>query len=135
MVNLHFNLLPTHNPSNSGVEMIFHYVSGLREETSELCVNEILDFSLKLAGKYLNGKKMKILEMIATHKEPMTITSAVNMISHMLRCPKSTVWANINFLKELGLIENGRGKPVKLTKIGRLMLKGKSDEELEEMKL
>ncbi len=115
--------------------MIFRYVSGLREETSELCVNEILDFSLKLAGKYLNGKKMKILEMIATRKEPMTITSAVNMISRMLCCPKSTVWANINFLKELGLIENGRGKPVKLTKIGRLMLMGKSDEELEEMKL
>ena len=135
MVNLHFNLLPTHNPSNSGVEMIFHYVSGLREETSELCVNEILEFSLKLAGKYLNGKKMRILEMIAMHKEPTTITSAVNMISHLLCCPKSTVWANINFLKEIGLIENGRGSPVKITNIGKLILEENEEEHLQEMKL
>jgi len=115
--------------------MIFHYVSGLREETSELCVNEILEFSLKLAGKYLNGKKMRILEMIAMHKEPTTITSAVNMISHLLCCPKSTVWANINFLKEIGLIENGRGSPVKITNIGKLILEENEEEHLQEMKL
>jgi len=108
--------------------MILHYVSGLREETENLCVNEILDFSLKLACKYLNGKKIKILRIIAAQKESRTITSAVYKISKSLECPKSTVWMNVNFLKELGLIENGRGKPVKITNIGRIILDNKTKE-------
>ncbi len=64
--------------------------------------------------------------MIAAYKEPRTITSAVDQISHILCCPKSTVWMNMNFLKDLGLIKNGRGRPVKLTKIGRMILENKT---------
>lgn len=102
--------------------MLLQYVSGLREESGDLCVNEILDFSMKIAGKYLNEKKMKILRIISAQKEQKTITSMVTEISQLLSCPKSTVWNNVNFLKELGLIENGRGKPVKVTNIGRIIL-------------
>lgn len=107
---------------------MFQYVSGLREECENLSVNEIFDFAVKLAIKYLNGKKMKILGMIATQQEPKTITSTVDHISRSLGCPKSTVWLNVNFLKELGLIKNGRGKPVKVTKIGRIVLEIKNRE-------
>jgi|GEM_PF-2390406 len=108
--------------------MIFQYVSGLREESENLCVNEILDFSLKLASKHLNGKKIRILRLISEQEEPMTITSAVDLISNALSCPKSTVWMNVNFLKELGLIQNGRGRPVKVTNIGMVILDIKNRE-------
>jgi hypothetical protein len=60
--------------------MLLHYVSGLREESSELCVNEILDFALNVACKHLNGKKIRILRMIAVQQEPITITSFVHEI-------------------------------------------------------
>ncbi|NIO19467.1 MAG: hypothetical protein GTN76_01635 [Candidatus Aenigmarchaeota archaeon] len=102
--------------------MIFQYVSGLREESENLSVNEVFDFAMKIASKYLNGKKIKILRIIATQKEPTTITSAVDQVSRTLCCPKSTVWMNVNFLKELGLIENGRGRPVRVTAVGRIIL-------------
>lgn len=108
--------------------MIFNYVSGLREETGEICVNEILDFAIKVASKCLNGKRIEILRIIAVQKGPRTITSAVDEISHLLGCPKSTVWINVNFLKELGLIQNGRGTPVKMTPIGMIILERKTEE-------
>ena len=107
--------------------MLLHYVSGLREESSELCVNEIFDFSLKLARKCMNRKRIEILRIIAAQEEPITITSAVDQISRLLSCPKSTVWMNVNLLKELGLIKNGRGLPVRITKIGRIMLENISE--------
>lgn len=108
--------------------MIFNYLSGLREEPGELCVNEILDFALKVAEKCMNGKRMEILRIIAIQKEPRTITSIVEEISHLLGCPKSTVWMNVNLLKELGLIQNGRGVPVRITAVGRILLERETEE-------
>ncbi len=102
--------------------MILHYVSGLREESMNVCVNEIFDFSLKVAKKYMSNKRVSILRMISVQKDSRTITRTVDEISKILRCPKSTVWMNVNILKELGLIENGRGKPVKITRVGMVIL-------------
>jgi predicted transcriptional regulator len=70
----------------------------------------------------MNGKRAEMLRMIAAQREPKTITSVVDDISDALRCPKSTVWANIGLLKELGLVKNGRGKPVRITGLGRAVL-------------
>ena len=108
--------------------MIFNYLSGLKEESGEICVNEVLEFAIKLAGKCLNDKRIEILRIIAVQKGPRTITSTVDEISQLLCCPKSTVWINVNFLKELGLIQNGRGMPVKITPIGMIILERKTEE-------
>lgn len=109
--------------------MIFNYLSGLKEESGVVCVNEVLDFAVNAAGKCLNGKRLQILMIISTQEEPRTITSVVDDISHILGCPKSTVWMNVNFLKELGLIQNGRGLPVKITPVGMIILERKAKEE------
>ena len=83
--------------------MIFTYVSGLKEDTSEIRVNELLDFAVNAAEKCLNEKRLDILEIISAQVEPRTITSVVDDISELLSCPKSTVWVNVNFLKVLAL--------------------------------
>lgn len=101
---------------------MFHYVSGLREESSELSVNEIFDFAVRAAVKCLNQKRMEMLRIISIQDEPMTITSMVEEISHLMGLPRSTVWINMNRLKELGLISNGRGKPVRVTAVGNVIL-------------
>ncbi|MCK5022719.1 MAG: hypothetical protein KAS04_00965 [Candidatus Aenigmarchaeota archaeon] len=108
--------------------MIFTYVSGLKEDTSEIKVNELLDFAVNAAEKCLNEKRLDILEIISAHAEPKTITSAVDNISKLLDCPKSTVWMNVNFLKEMGLIKNGRGFPVKVTPMGMIILEKKLED-------
>ena len=110
------------NANKTGDEMILHYSSGLKEESLNLCVNDIFDFSMKVATKYMNLKRLRILGLISSQKERTTITRAVDEISRVLCCPKSTVWINVNTLKELGLIENGRGMPVRVTKIGKVLL-------------
>lgn len=108
--------------------MIFNYLSGLREESGEICVNEVLEFAVKIAGRCLNDKRMEILKIIAVQQEPMTITSIVGEISILLNCPRSTVWMNVNFLKELGLIQNGRGLPVRITPMGMIILERNTEE-------
>jgi DNA-binding MarR family transcriptional regulator len=110
-----------------GVEMILNYVSGLREESGELSVNEVLDFAVKAVSRCLNGKRVGILRAVSNNNGK-TITGVVNEISSVLSCPKSTVWSNVNFLKELGLIENAHGKPAKLTAIGMIVLESKTEE-------
>lgn len=107
--------------------MLLHYVSGLREESCELSVNEILDFSLKLAGKFMNKRRIEILRIVSTNGGK-TITCVVDEVSSILSCPKSTVWSNVNFLKELGLIKNSRGKPARITAIGMIILDRKTEE-------
>lgn len=107
-----------------GVEMRFHYVSGLREEdVCEICVNDLLEFALKISQKMINKKKLEILKIISSQEEPKTITSIVDLISKNLGYPKSTVWVNVSCLKDFGLIQNGRSQPVKVTKLGELILK------------
>lgn len=108
--------------------MIFTYVSGLKEDSSEIRVNELLDFAVSAAGRCLNGRRLEILEIICSQEEPRTITSVVDDISSLLGCPKSTVWMNVNLLKEMGLIKNGRGLPVRATPIGLLVLERMLDE-------
>jgi hypothetical protein len=102
--------------------MLLNYLSGLEEDCGDLSVNEVFSFAMKAACRCMNGKRAEILRIISVQREPKTITSIVDDVSRILRCPKSTVWANLNFLKEFGLIKNGRGKPVCLTRLGRLML-------------
>ena len=109
--------------------MIFHYLSGLKEESGSVCVNEVIDFAVKAADKCLNCKRVEILRIIASQTEPRTITSVVDDISNILDCPKSTVWINVNFLKDIGLIKNGRGLPVRITPIGMVILERKLEEE------
>ncbi|MEE9323849.1 MAG: hypothetical protein V3U72_04890 [Candidatus Aenigmarchaeota archaeon] len=108
--------------------MIFNYLSGLREESCDISVNEILDFAMNIANKYLNRKRIEILRIISVQDEPRTITSIVEEISQLLCCPKSTVWMNVNFLKELGLIKNSRGNPVRITAVGMIILERKTEE-------
>ena len=108
--------------------MILQYFSGLKEDSCELSVDEVFGLALKLAGKCLNQKKLAMLKLIAEDSEKKTITAAVEHISCELHCPKSTVWTNVNCLKQLGLIQNGRGKPVKITKAGAIILKQISHE-------
>lgn len=108
--------------------MIFNYLSGLKEDSGDICVNEVLDFAIKVAGRCLNDKRFEILRIIAIQEEPRTITSMVDEISILLNCPKSTVWMNVNFLKELGLIQNGRGRPVRVTPIGVMLLERHQEE-------
>lgn len=107
--------------------MLLHYVSGLREESGELCVNEILDFALNIAGKFMNRRRIEILRIISANGGK-TITSVVDEVSGVLSCPKSTVWSNVNLLKELGLIKNSRGGPVEITIIGRIILENSRKE-------
>lgn len=114
--------------------MILHYSSGLKEDSMNVCVNEIFDFSLRIAKRYVNGKRVRILRIISVQKEPRTITRTVDEISKVLCCPKSTVWMNVNILKELGLIENGRGRPVSVTKVGKMILGNVTDGGMNENK-
>lgn len=102
--------------------MLLNYLSGLEEDCGNLSVNELFSFAMKAACRCMNGKRVEMLRIISMQKEPKTITSVVADISHVLHCPKSTVWANLNFLKELGLVKNGRGKPVCITKLGKVVL-------------
>jgi Fe2+ or Zn2+ uptake regulation protein len=108
--------------------MIFNYLSGLKEDSCELSVNEVLDFALKTAGRCVKGKRLEMLRIIAETGKDKTITSVVDDISRNLCCPKSTVWMNVNFLKDLGLIENGRFKPVKVTAMGIILLERNNGE-------
>jgi predicted transcriptional regulator len=103
--------------------MRFHYIAGLKEDMCEIRVDELFNLTLKLTQKVVNKKRIEILEFISKQEEPKTITSMVDAISRTLNCPKSTVWVNINCLKELGFIKNGRGQPVRLTKLGEVILK------------
>jgi len=103
----------------------------MEEDTGELSVNEVLSVAVKLAEKFLNDKRIEMLKIISSQNEPKTITSVVSQISDNLSCPKSTVWANVNCLKDLGLIHNGRGRPVGLTNIGIFMLRRVSESESE----
>jgi biotin operon repressor len=102
--------------------MLFNYLSGVREDCGEVSVNEVLEFAVRAAGKCMNEKRAEMLRLIAGQKEPKTITSVVEQISCALDCPRSTVWANLNTLKELGLVENGRGKPLHVTNLGKMVL-------------
>ncbi len=102
--------------------MIFNYLSGMREDCGDISINEVLDFAMRAAGKCMNGKRAEMLRIIAARGGQKTITSVVDEISLALSCPKSTVWANLNLLKELGLVENGRGRPVKVTNLGGMVL-------------
>jgi len=102
--------------------MIFNYTSGLKEDCGDISVNEVLDAVVKLSSKMLNQKKVEILKALDEQHGSRTITSAVDAISQQLCCPKSTVWMNINSLKEVGLITNGYGKPAKVTAVGRIVL-------------
>ena len=122
MLVISFPLVPIPSNDAAGDEMILHYSSGLKEEPLTICVNDIFDFSMKVASKYMNPKRVRMLRIIMLQEEPITITRAVDEISRVLCCPKSTVWINVNTLKELGLIENGRGRPVRVTKMGRVFL-------------
>lgn len=108
--------------------MIFNYLSGLKEESGVVCVNEVIDIAVRMSDKCLTEKRFKILNLIAGCEEPMTITTAVDMISEIIGCPKSTVWMNVNFLKDLGLIKNGRGLPVRITPMGRVILERRMEE-------
>ena len=108
--------------------MILQYYSGLKEDSCELSVNEVFTVALRLACRCLNGKRIEILRMIAVQAGSRTITSTVDHISEELGCPKSTVWINVNMLKELGLIENGRGNPVRVTKVGEILLRQIEDD-------
>jgi predicted transcriptional regulator len=102
--------------------MIFNYLSGLKEEYGEISVNEVIDAVVKLSEKLLNQRKLEILKMLAEHDGSRTITSAVDEISRGLGCPKSTVWMNVNCLKQLGLVTNGYGKPARVTAVGKIVL-------------
>jgi len=102
--------------------MLFNYLSGLKEEYGAISVNEAIDAVVKLSCKLLKGKRIEILRMMAHQDGSRTITSAVDEISQELGCPKSTVWMNVNCLKEMGLVENGYGKPARVTGIGRIVL-------------
>jgi hypothetical protein len=102
--------------------MLLNYVSGLEEDCCNLSVNEVLEFAMKAAERCVNGKRAEMLRLIAAQREPRTITSTAEEISCSIGCPRSTVWANLNLLKELRLVENGRGRPIRVTKLGRLLL-------------
>jgi len=101
--------------------MMLHYNSGLKEDSCKLSVEEILESLTKLVRKCLNGKRIEILKTVAENGDK-TITSVVDVVSKSSGYPKSTVWMNVNFLKEIGLIKNTRGKPVRLTPIGMMIL-------------
>ncbi len=100
---------------------MLHYNSGLKEDSCKLSVDDVLESLTKLVHKCLNGKRIEILKAVAENGDK-TITSVVDMISRSSGYPKSTVWMNMNFLKEIGLIRNTRGKPVRLTPIGMMVL-------------
>lgn len=107
--------------------MIFNYYnSGLKEEICGISVNELYEFAVNLADRYMTERRMEILEMMS-HEEPKTITSMVSDVSATLNCPKSTVWMNVNLLRELGLIKSGNGMPVKVTAMGMLILERNAD--------
>ena len=108
--------------------MIFNYLSGLKEDSGVVCVNEVIDIAVRMSDKCLNEKRLKILDLIADCEEPMTITTAVDLIAEIIECPKSTVWTNVNFLKEVGLLKNGRGLPVRVTSMGRIILERKLED-------
>ena len=108
--------------------MIFTYASGLKEDMTEIRVNDLVDFAVNAVDRCLNDKRVDILEIIGSQPEPRTITSVVEDIAELLGCPRSTVWMNVNFLKEMGLIKNGRGRPVRVTPIGMLVLERKLEE-------
>ena len=84
------------------------YISEMREDACGLCLEDMIDFSTKAAGKCLSARKVRILRMVAGQETPRTITGMVNDISAALGFPKSTVWDNINSLKYLGLIRGSR---------------------------
>ena len=100
---------------------MLRYLSGLKEDFCELSINEMVESLFRLAEKCLNRKRVEILRAVASNGDK-TITSVVDVVSKSSGYPKSTVWVNVNFLKEIGLIKNTRGKPVRLTQIGMIVL-------------
>jgi predicted transcriptional regulator len=51
-----------------------------------------------------------------------TITQIVKELAQILDCSESALWNNTNSLKKCGLIHNELGKPVKLTRVGVLIV-------------
>jgi Mn-dependent DtxR family transcriptional regulator len=77
-----------------------------------------------LAKERLNYKQKEILKYLSSEAARFkTTTSIVKDLAKILNCSESALFNNVNSLKRSGLVENELGKPLKLTKIGKLILK------------
>ena len=97
---------------------------GLKEDASGFVkMNELANLVERLAARCLREIHLDVLFYISLEENRLkTLTTIVHELSEILRIPRSTLWYHVNFLKELGLIENRLGRPVKLTKKGEFIL-------------
>lgn len=63
--------------------------------------------------------------MLKGHDGNINVTGLVPKLSEELGCASSTVWNSLSPLRKIGLIDYGslgsKGKPVRLTRAGRLV--------------
>ena len=75
----------------------------------------------KILTKTLNGNQLLLLNKIAENRES-TISSLLRILSKENRIPLSTLKLNSKKLRDLGLIDCGDSKKVKLTDSGILVM-------------
>ena len=87
---------------------------------------ELLKTLIKLVDKRFTKKQKLVLKKIVTTKKNTTMTSLSDRLSEELNVSKTTVRIILQTLRDIGLISCGRatnkGKPVKLTKIGSIIV-------------
>ena len=75
----------------------------------------------KLFLKALNKSQLLLLRFISDNENERA-NRIVSRLNATLKVPPSTAKLNMKILRDLGLVSYGKGKPVKLTRIGRFVL-------------
>ena len=94
-------------------------------QEEELDAEELRRALIKLVQARLTRKQKELLVFLGQNTARVNVTRLVPILGAHLQCAPSTVWANLNVLKEIGLVEFGdietKGKPIRLTKLGELV--------------
>jgi len=89
--------------------------------------NDLLDVVNKLVEKRLTKKQKLVLRKISQIETKMTMSFLAKKLSLELKVGKSTIRIILQTLRDVGLISCGsydnKGKPVELTRIGRIVSK------------
>jgi Fe2+ or Zn2+ uptake regulation protein len=79
----------------------------------------------KIIEERLTKKQKAILDFLSKEEnQGKTLYKVVLELSKELNCSRSALYNNINSLKRCGLVANKEGRPLRLTKIGFLILEG-----------
>lgn len=111
---------------------LYSLIESLRGVNGDLKPISIAEGQLKVLRKIiergLNENQLLILKELASNGHYLTVTNFLDSLSKKYGIPESTLRWNVDVLKELRLITQKNGDPIRLSNSGRLIVKILGDE-------